>query len=240
MVKYTYNFKGVKIVPIKGVDDKRQITATFAVSCVGDFLPMQLIYAGKTSRCLPKYGFPDTFSVSFTENHWFNTEKSIQFFNEIIFPYLENIKHKKGYPSEQFSLIIMDNFKGQDNDILRDICLENNCAVVIVPHNMTNKCQPLDISVNKAAKAFIQNKYNDWFAEQVSSQLQNGIDPTNIKISSEISMLKPLHASWIVNLYRHIREEKEIIISGFRSAGISEAIENASEIVEKIEYPFRE
>ena len=50
--KYTFNFKGAKNVPIKGVDDKRQITATFAVSCVGDFLPMQLIYAGKTSRCL--------------------------------------------------------------------------------------------------------------------------------------------------------------------------------------------
>ena len=38
--------KGVKHVPIKGVDDKRQITATFAVSASGDFLPMQLIYAG--------------------------------------------------------------------------------------------------------------------------------------------------------------------------------------------------
>ena len=95
--KYTFNFKGAKNVPIKGVDDKRQITATFAVSCVGDVLPMQLLYAGKTSRCLPKYDFPDTFSVSFTENHWSNTEKSIQFFNEIIFPYLENIKHRNNF-----------------------------------------------------------------------------------------------------------------------------------------------
>ena len=30
--KYTFSFKGAKNVPIKGVDDKRQITATFAVS----------------------------------------------------------------------------------------------------------------------------------------------------------------------------------------------------------------
>ena len=47
--------KEAKHVPIKGVDDKRQITATFAVSASGDFLPMQLIYAGETKRCLPKF-----------------------------------------------------------------------------------------------------------------------------------------------------------------------------------------
>ena len=235
--KYTFNFKGAKNVPM---DDKRQITATFAVSCIGDFLPMQLIYSGKTSRCLPKYNFPDTFSVSFTENHWSNTEKSVQFFNEIIFPYLENIKHEKGYPSEQFSLIIMDTFKGQDNDTLKDLCRENNCAVVIVPHNLTNKFQPLDISVNKAAKAFIQNKYNDWFANHVSSQLQNGTDPANIKISSKISELKPLHASWVVDLYHYLREEKEMVKNGFDSAGISDAIQNARDIFKKIENPFRE
>ena len=35
--KYTFSFKGVKNVPIKGVDDKRQITATFAVSLTGKF-----------------------------------------------------------------------------------------------------------------------------------------------------------------------------------------------------------
>ena len=41
--KYTFSFKGAKNVPIKGVDDKKQITATFAVSLSGKFLPIQLI-----------------------------------------------------------------------------------------------------------------------------------------------------------------------------------------------------
>ena len=35
--KYTFNFKGAKNIPIKGVDDKRQITVTFAVSCTESF-----------------------------------------------------------------------------------------------------------------------------------------------------------------------------------------------------------
>ena len=48
--KYTFDFRGSKTVPIKGVDDKRQITATFTVTASGSFLPIQLIYSGKTKR----------------------------------------------------------------------------------------------------------------------------------------------------------------------------------------------
>ena len=40
--KFTFAQAGSTTVPIKGVDDKRQITATFAVSASGDFLPIQL------------------------------------------------------------------------------------------------------------------------------------------------------------------------------------------------------
>ena len=66
----------------------------------------------------------------------------------------------------------MDTFKGQDNSILKGFCSKNRCEIVIVPHNLTNKFQPLDLTVNKAAKAFIQNQYNDWFSDQVTRQLK--------------------------------------------------------------------
>ena len=71
------------------------------------------------------------------------------------------VERENGYPEEQYALIIMDTFKGQDNDRLRKLCSENYCEVAIVPHNLTNKFQPLDIGVNKAAKAFIQNMCNE-------------------------------------------------------------------------------
>ena len=44
---------GSKRVEIAGIDDKRQITAVFAGTLVGDFLPPQLIYQGKTKKSLP-------------------------------------------------------------------------------------------------------------------------------------------------------------------------------------------
>ena len=49
----------------------------------------------------------------------------------------------------------MDTFKGQDNDILKKFCSKNRQEIVIVPRNLTDKFQPLDLPVNKAAKAFI-------------------------------------------------------------------------------------
>ena len=57
------------------IDDKRHITAAFAVSLTGKFLHIQLIYKGKTKRSLPKFKFPSTFSLSYTENQWSNIEQ---------------------------------------------------------------------------------------------------------------------------------------------------------------------
>ena len=61
--KCTSNPKGVKAVPIKGIDDKRQITATFTVRMTGKFLPIQLIYERKTPRSLPRFDLPADFNL---------------------------------------------------------------------------------------------------------------------------------------------------------------------------------
>ena len=72
---------------MKIVDDKRQITRTFAIPLTGECLPVQVTYQGKTSRCLPKQIFSEH-STSRTRNHWSNTQKYVEFFQHVIFPYL--------------------------------------------------------------------------------------------------------------------------------------------------------
>ena len=49
-------------VTIEGNSDKRSITRIFAISLHGDFLPMQLMYGGKS---LPRYRFPKRFLPQF-------------------------------------------------------------------------------------------------------------------------------------------------------------------------------
>ena len=91
--KHTFDLKGSKTVPIKGVDDKRQIT--FTVTASGSFLPIQFICS------LPKFDFPKCFDFTFTPNHWSSYEKCVSLFKKIIFPYLKSKKEELGYPKKQ-------------------------------------------------------------------------------------------------------------------------------------------
>ena len=82
---------------------------------------------------------------------------------------------------------------------------------------MTNKYQPLDSTINKRMKAILKNCYNSWCSQQVMDQLSTGVSPTEIKIKQPISIIKPLHAGWIINAYEDLRSEAGIasILKGF-------------------------
>ena len=64
--KFTMAEKGSNNVTIHGCNDKRTITATFVITISGEFLPMQLIYGGKTLQSLPRYQFPQVLTRSTT------------------------------------------------------------------------------------------------------------------------------------------------------------------------------
>ena len=53
------------------------------------------------------------------------------------------------------SLVIMDTFKGQDNEVLKEFSAKSFCEAVTISHNLTNKFQVPVISVNKVAKLFV-------------------------------------------------------------------------------------
>ena len=62
--------EGSKRVEIVGMDDKRQITAVFGCTMEGEFLPPQIIYGGKTPRCLPSAKFPSSWDIMYSHNHY--------------------------------------------------------------------------------------------------------------------------------------------------------------------------
>ena len=62
--------KGKHSVKTEGSVGKRSITGTFAISFDGNFLPVQLIYGGKTTQSLPKFEFPKYFSPGTNPKHF--------------------------------------------------------------------------------------------------------------------------------------------------------------------------
>ena len=65
MSSWTMEKQGEKRVEIIGKDDKRQITAVLAGTLSGEFLPVQLVYQGKTERCLPTFKFPNDWDIRY-------------------------------------------------------------------------------------------------------------------------------------------------------------------------------
>ena len=93
--------------------------------------------------------------------------------------------------------------------------------------------QPLDLSINKAPKAYVSEKYNTWIANKILKQLKKGLVSPEVKISLLLSVIKALHAKWIIGLYHQLKADKELIVNGFRVAEMSETIKNPQDITDK-------
>ena len=140
------------------------------------------------------------------------------------------MRHSTGCQDDHMALIITDTFKEQDNDTIASLCTYNNSAVVKQPHNLTHKCQPLNITVNKPAKCFIKEKYNKWFAEQVVNQLKKGKNPADVNITLKLSEVRRLRTKYTEQIFEHLKTLKDLIFNGFESVGITEAEEKYNEI----------
>ena len=95
---------------------------------------------------------------------------------------------------------------------------------------MAHVFQPLDLIVSKFAKDFMKGMFSTWFSRQISLGLENGVELDDIEVEYRLSLLKPLHAKYLVELYNHMStdEGKEIVANGRKKAGIFDAIKLGS------------
>ena len=95
---------------------------------------------------------------------------------------------------------------------------------------MTNLYQPLDLSVNKAAKDFTRKKFLEWYTRQLTNGIKNGLELDDIDIDYQLSVLKPLHATWLISLYDHMNTEEgmKVTASGWKKSEIFDAITKGS------------
>ena len=59
---------------------------------------MQLIYGGKTKESLPRFKFPESFSLSANPKHFSNKAESLKVIEEIILPYVKQKRQELEKP----------------------------------------------------------------------------------------------------------------------------------------------
>lgn len=87
--------------------------ATLAGALDGSFLPIQLVYQGKTSQCHPKFKFHRTFHITESENHWANQGTMFDFIDKVIKPYVNEIIDRNDLPLHQKAIVTFDCFRAQ-------------------------------------------------------------------------------------------------------------------------------
>ena len=211
---WTMEQEGAKRVKITGKDDKRQITAVLACTMSGDVLLPQLVYQGKTPRCLPQVEFPKQWHITYTENHWCNEITMKEYINKIVLPYVKQKRRDLKLSIDYPALVIFDNFKGQCTKELLTTLDSNNINVILIPANYTDRLQPLDISVNKSVKEFLHAKFQEWYSKKICSQLKGEKEKSPIDLC--LSVLKPEGAKWMICTHDYLSSKPDIITNGFK------------------------
>lgn len=94
---------------------------------------------------------------------------------------------------------------------------------MIVPPNATDKLQPLDVSFNKPMKDQIRKRFHTWYAKEEQKQLETA-KVTEVKVDVTAAVIKAKSAGWFVSSWQSLCDRPEIVLNGFRKAGILDAI----------------
>ena len=147
----------------------------------GSFLPIQLIYQGKTKLCQTKCNFPNKFHITQTPNHWADVNTSMEIIKKIIISYIKRKQEELNVPNKPW-LLICDVFKGQWTEAVKAVVKESNGKMVSVPNNWTNYFQPLDLTVNKIGKDILCKEAQSWYSQEIVKQMEAGKCSDQIRV----------------------------------------------------------
>ena len=134
--KQTMAARGSKSVPVKGLMHNRNITLNFVISLSGEFLPLQIIYGGKTKASQPRgIDFPPEFSVTQNPKHWSNEKETLKL--QVINPYVVKKRAELKLLENQKALVIWD-VLGQMTETVKQKLESLHIQLVSVPANMTH------------------------------------------------------------------------------------------------------
>lgn len=119
---------------------------------------------------------------------------------------------------KQTALTVFDVFKAHRSEKVLNALRQANIKTVFVPACCTDELQPLDAIPNKLFKDQLKSSFNSYYADQVTAKLGENLSVNTIDIRT--SVVKPLHARWIMQAFDKLSSDKEMFVKSFEKCGI--------------------
>ena len=194
----------------------------------------------RQKKSIPVVSFPFEFVISAKEKHYSNDREASNMLENVIILYVEKQRVLLNIDFDHPALPIMDVFKGQMTCTVRELLNENHILLEEVPANLTYLFQPLDVrgGPNGYVKRFM---ITFWYSDQVIRALDEGKDIKDVNISLKVSIVKPLHAKWLIEMYNHMTfsEGRDVCLKRWKVAGILDATEKGLDGLQNLD-PFHD
>jgi hypothetical protein len=221
----TWEKKGSKDIKVTGMEDKRQVTCCVSSSSDGTLLPMQIIFTGKTKRCLPKTHvaklcLADGFHMTMSSNHWSNLETCQQFVRHILVPYFQCIVKELQLPSNQKMIWLLDCWSVHKSEAFLTWMKKEHprICVLFIPANCTSKLQPADVILQRPLKCAFSRCFKQWSAACIQEQLEG--DVSRVQLDLRIGTLREELCTWLLQAWKEVGSRTDMIIKGWEKCGL--------------------
>ena len=174
---------------------------SFVIALNGPFLPIQAIYDGKKTRCLPQVKFPEAFCLSFNEKHWGKEKESLKINEDKIAPYLTKEREKLSQPTCATNHRC---FQGTDNQSCFEEIRRTQHLTYQSPRKHDTSVLAIRPNCHWLFQTLMRRKLVEWYANKVTRPFDDGQDMESITIGFKLSKVKPLHAKWVMEAYNHM------------------------------------
>ena len=145
----------------------------------------------------------------------------LMYITEIIVLFVNYKREDLDLNSNHPALAIFNHFRGQLTDRVKQALEDDNIHSVLIPPAYTGKLQPMDISVNKVIKSLLRLKFSQWYSDELTELFMPDDDEP---VDFSTPQIKCVSGQWLVQPYEYLEDNTQIIVHGFRHAGIYDVL----------------
>jgi len=188
---------------------KKQVSLLFAASLAGRVSPFQILFAGMTTRTVPKSVWnplqqagciatvPGKNAKTGKVTHFADGKTFELFVERVLIPFREKICSEMKMPPDSRAVVIMDGHYSHNEALLKD----SGFVTYLLPPRSTEYCQPLDAFINAHIKMKQKTRYADYHIARLQAHKKATGSFNNLPPLSS-GKVKALSVAWLLETWK--------------------------------------